>query len=92
MKFRLFPDPTAEIQGEGDYRAAHRYRESVERFVETADIDEAAHQAAPESAAEARELEDAEAEGKAHIAGGSDRESDPSVPPDGDGRRPRPQR
>jgi hypothetical protein len=44
------------VQGEGDYRAAKRYRHDVEDFVARADVDALAHQAAPSSAKEARDL------------------------------------
>ncbi|HPF26694.1 MAG TPA: hypothetical protein P5528_11795 [Steroidobacteraceae bacterium] len=53
-----------EIQGEGDYEAARRYRNAVEEFVESADIDEAARRAKPEDVATAAELEEAEQHGK----------------------------
>ncbi|MGE0444723.1 MAG: hypothetical protein AB7P99_05800, partial [Vicinamibacterales bacterium] len=46
--------------GEGNYNASQRYREKTEAFVESGRVDEAAENAAPESADEARELEDAE--------------------------------
>jgi hypothetical protein len=36
-----------QIQGEGDYDAARRYRKDVEDFVATEDVDAAAHAAAP---------------------------------------------
>lgn len=71
MKDPLPPDPSANavMQGEGDYRAARRHRQSLERHVATADIPAAARAAAPESEADAREMAVAEAEGKAHVAG-----------------------
>jgi hypothetical protein len=58
------PDSGDAVQGEGDYASARRYRKDVEHFVQTADIDKAAHDAAPRDAAEAQELEDAEESGK----------------------------
>jgi hypothetical protein len=45
-----------EVQGEGDYEAARRYRKEVGEFLEHADVDAIAKQAAPQSALEAREL------------------------------------
>jgi hypothetical protein len=53
-----------KVQGEGDYEAARRYRKRQEEFQENNDVEKAAVRAAPESPAEAAELEAAEAEGK----------------------------
>ena len=53
-----------QVQGEGDYEAAARYREEVKEFVAKADIDALAHQAAPASAGEARDLGLAEDAGR----------------------------
>ena len=53
------------VQGEGDYEAARRYRAGVGRFVHSADIERAARAAEPQSEAEAQELQDAEAKGRA---------------------------
>lgn len=58
-----------KVQGEGDYEAARRHRKRVSEFIENNDVEKAAVRAAPESAAEAEELEDAEAEGKSHSKG-----------------------
>ena len=52
------------VQGEGDYESAKRYRQQVEHYVEHADIDEAAHNAAPADEREAAELEAAERVGR----------------------------
>jgi hypothetical protein len=53
------------VQGEGDYRAARRFRRAEERFVQRADIERAARNAAPRSAAEAAEMAEAEMKGQA---------------------------
>jgi hypothetical protein len=53
------------VQGEGDYESARRYRAEVGRYVRSADIERAARAAEPQSEAEAQELEDAEARGRA---------------------------
>ena len=58
-----------KVQGEGDYEAARRHRKRVSEFIENNDVEKAAVRAAPESAAEAEELEDAEAEGKSRAKG-----------------------
>jgi hypothetical protein len=61
------PAPTQEhIQGEGDYEAARRYRDGVEKFVHNADIEAAARAAAPHDEREAKEMAAAEALGRSH--------------------------
>ena len=72
-----------DVQGEGDYRAARRYRKGVEKFVATADIDQAARAAAPTSAEKAQKLADADAEavGKSHVAGASSAAKSPDPRP-----------
>ena len=59
------PDAGAKVQGEGDYEAARRHDKDVEHFVETADIQQAAHNAAPKNAEEAAEMQAAEQAGLA---------------------------
>jgi hypothetical protein len=58
-----------KVQGEGDYEAARRHRKRVNEYIENNDVEKAAVRAAPESAAEAEELENAEAEGKSRSKG-----------------------
>jgi len=62
------------IQGEGDYEAARRYRKEVKDFVDKADIDKAAHEAAPHSPDEQREMDEAERTGRAHSKAGKERD------------------
>ena len=69
-----------KVQGEGDYDAAHRYRKEVQDFVESADIDKAAHEAAPKSSDEQREMAEAERAGRAHSKAGQ--EQDMSLKPE----------
>jgi hypothetical protein len=78
MASREQPDTTApdtgaadSIQGEGDYRSAREYREDVREFLEHADVEKAAREAAPRNRRQARELERAEEEGRSHARGGS---------------------
>jgi hypothetical protein len=54
------------LQGEGDYTAARRHRESVKEFIDEGRVADAARQAEPESAEQAQELRDAEVEGRKH--------------------------
>jgi len=61
-------------QGEGDYEAARRYRKDVKDFVESTDIDKAAHDAAPHSPDEQREMTDAERAGRRHSKAGKEQE------------------
>lgn len=62
------------VQGEGDYEAAHRYRKEVKDYLGKADVDKAAHEAAPHSEREKQEMEAAERAGRAHSKGGPERD------------------
>ena len=53
-----------DIQGEGNYDAARRHRQSVEDFLESNDPEELARSAAPADPREEKELEDAEKRGR----------------------------
>ena len=57
------------LQGEGNYTAARRHRESVEAFIDAGKVAPAAAKAAPANAAEAQALTDAEAQGRKHAKG-----------------------
>jgi hypothetical protein len=57
------------VQGEGDYRAARRYRRDVEAFVGQNDIEKLGRNAAPRSQAELREMLEAERKGRARARG-----------------------
>ena len=63
-----------EMQGEGNYEAARRYDEAQKKFVDSGKVNEAAKDAAPESAEESREMEQAEQAGKSHA-----KEEDPAI-------------
>ena len=67
-------------QGEGDYEAARRYRKEVGDYVKSADIDKAAHAAAPKSPDEQREMDEAERAGRSHSKAG--RGSDMNLKPE----------
>jgi hypothetical protein len=58
------PTGGAKVQGEGDYAADRRYRERTDRFLKSADVEGVAREAAPKSGAEAREMADAEVQGR----------------------------
>ena len=55
-----------EMQGEGNYTAARRHRESAEEFVGSGRVDKAARDAAPDNDKEAQEMQDAEKAGCSH--------------------------
>jgi len=55
-----------DLQGEGNYEAARRYRKSAEQFVADGRVDQAAHDAKPDDAAQAQAMKDAEASGRQH--------------------------
>ena len=63
-----------DVQGEGDYDAARRYRKEVKDYVDSADIDKAAHAAAPKSPDEQREMDEAEREGRSHSKAGKEKD------------------
>jgi hypothetical protein len=46
----------SKVQGEGDYDAARRYRESVSEFVNKGEVEKLAQKAQPLSAKDAREM------------------------------------
>ena len=71
------------VQGEGDYDAARRHRQDVERFVRQSDTEKLAREAKPLTQAEAEDLERAEAEGLARKRGESPPSSLPSADSDG---------
>ena len=58
-----------KVQGEGDYEATRRHRKKVSEFIENNDIEKAAVRAAPQSDAEAEEMEAAEEAGKERSKG-----------------------
>jgi hypothetical protein len=68
------PPETDPLQGEGDYESAREYNRATREFVTSGRVDEAARDAVPSDAAEAAELEDAEAAGRARA-----KEEDPAV-------------
>ena len=61
--------PGQQIQGEGDYEAGRRYDKAAREFAESGKVEPAARDAAPGSAEEAEEMQQAEQEGKSHSKG-----------------------
>ena len=60
---------TGDVQGEGDYAAARRYRQDTERFIEQGKVKAAAARAQPADAREAQSLQQAEEIGRARARG-----------------------
>jgi hypothetical protein len=60
------PNKDDEVQGEGDYKAGRRYDKAAREFAESGKVEPAAHDAAPGSAEEAEEMQQAEEIGKSH--------------------------
>lgn len=60
------PDPPEVDQehGEGSYSGTRDYQAGVKAYLETADVEQDARDAAPVDAAEARDLDDAEKKGR----------------------------
>ena len=61
--------PHSQVQGEGNYEAARRYREEVKEYLEHSNVDERARAAKPDSAKQERELALAEEQGKSRSKG-----------------------
>ena len=57
------------MQGEGNRTAARRYNEETTDFARSGRVEQAAREARPEGADEARDMERAEAEGKSRSRG-----------------------
>lgn len=55
--------------GEGSYEGSRDYKERTERYLEKADVEKDADAAKPRSEDEARELQQAEEEGRSHSRG-----------------------
>lgn len=60
------PGNAPQEHGEGSYSATRDYQKSVKNYLATADVEKDARDAAPDNAAEARDMEKAEEEGRKH--------------------------
>ena len=58
-----------KVQGEGDYEATHRYQKEIGDFMQSADIEQLAHEAAPRSKEEEQQLRSAEERGRERSKG-----------------------
>jgi hypothetical protein len=60
---------SGQVEGEGSYSASRDYQKNIKDYLDKADIASDAEKAKPHSEAEARELEEAEREGRSHSKG-----------------------
>jgi hypothetical protein len=67
-------DRKDKVEGEGSYSGTKDYNKRTKKFVDSGKVEQAANDAAPQSAEEAREMQDAERIGKRHV-----KEEDPAV-------------
>lgn len=58
-----------KVEGEGSYTATRDYQKNIKEYLDQADVASDAQAAKPRSESEARELEQAEREGKSHSKG-----------------------
>lgn len=56
--------------GEGNYKASKQYNDATKDFVESGKVEGAARDAEPRNQQEAREMREAEKEGKSHAKDG----------------------
>lgn len=61
--------PGGQVEGEGSYTATREYQKDIEDYLDKADVQADADKARPRYEAEARELEQAEREGRSHSKG-----------------------
>jgi hypothetical protein len=66
------------VHGEGNYEATRDYNKRTKEYLKHADVEEDAKNAAPRDEQEAKEMQQAEAQGKRHAkAGGREQNSQP---------------
>ncbi|QJW85244.1 hypothetical protein HK414_23090 [Ramlibacter terrae] len=58
-----------QVEGEGSYTATRDYQQNIRQYRDKADVQADAEAARPRSESEARELEQAEREGRSHSKG-----------------------
>ena len=61
--------PGGQVEGEGSYTATREYQKDMKEYLDKADVQGDAEKARPRSEEEAREMEEAEREGKSHSKG-----------------------
>ena len=58
-----------KVEGEGSYSASRNYQKNIKEYLDKGDVQSDAEAAKPRSESEARDLEQAEREGKSHSKG-----------------------
>ena len=58
-----------QVEGEGSYTATRDYQKNIKDYLEKADVESDAEKSKPRSESEARDMEEAEREGKSHSKG-----------------------
>lgn len=61
--------PGGQVEGEGSYTATRNYQKDIKEYMEKADIESDMEKSRPRSESEARDLDEAEREGKSHSKG-----------------------
>ena len=59
----------SQVEGEGSYSATRNYQKDIGEYLKDADVEKDMEASKPRSDDEAREMEDAEREGKSHSKG-----------------------
>lgn len=67
--FQSRPEGQGQVEGEGSYTASRDYQKNIKDYLDKADVGKDAEAARPRSDDEAREMEQAEREGKSHSRG-----------------------
>lgn len=67
--FQSRPEGQGQVEGEGSYTATRDYQKNIKEYLDKADVEKDAEASRPRSDDEAREMEQAEREGKSHSRG-----------------------
>jgi hypothetical protein len=67
--FQSHPQGGDQVEGEGSYTATRDYQKNIKDYLDKADVQSDAEKSRPRSDAEAREMDDAEREGRSHSKG-----------------------
>jgi hypothetical protein len=67
--FQSRPEGQDQVEGEGSYTATRDYQKNIKEYLDKADVEKDAEAAKPRSESEARELDEAEREGRSHSKG-----------------------
>ncbi|HEX7891017.1 MAG TPA: hypothetical protein VF522_16805 [Ramlibacter sp.] len=67
--FQSRPEGQGQVEGEGSYTATREYQKNLKDYLDKADVEKDAEASRPRSDDEARDMEQAEREGKAHSRG-----------------------